>query len=126
MILASIVEKEVLDINDERAIVAGILLKREQAGMYLQVDSTLCYIKEKLVCKEVIPSDKELNSPYNTYKNKGFPPGPISNPGLSAIKVALFPKSSKYWYFISDPETGGTVFAQTLDEHTQNIVKCLR
>jgi UPF0755 protein len=126
VILASMVEKEVPDSKDERALVAGILLKREKAGMYLQVDSTLCYAKDKLACKEVVPSDKKIDSLYNTYKNKGFPPGPISNPGLSAIKAALYPKSSEYWYFISDPETGRTVFAQTLDEHTQNIVKYLR
>jgi UPF0755 protein len=123
---ASIIEKEIPNNQNERAIAAGIVYKRIKEGMPLQMDATLCYIKDKFGCGRVIPSDKEADSPYNTYKNKGLPPGPISNPGLSAIKAAIFPKSSEYWYFISDPKTGKTVFAKTLDEHTQNIVKYLR
>ena len=123
---ASIIEKEIPDSQSERAVAAGIVYKRIKEGMPLQMDATLCYIKDKFGCGRVIPSDKETDSPYNTYKNKGLPPGPISNPGLSAIKAAIFPKSSEYWYFISDPKTGKTVFAKTLDEHTQNIVKYLR
>lgn len=126
VITASIVEKEIHDNQTERATAAGIVYKRIREGMPLQMDATLCYIKDKFGCGRVIPSDKEADSLYNTYKNKGLPPGPISNPGLSAIKAAIFPKSSEYWYFISDPETGKTVFAKTLDEHTQNIVKYLR
>jgi len=123
---ASIIEREIHNNQTERATVAGIVYKRIREGMPLQMDATLCYIKDKFGCGRVIPSDKEADSLYNTYKNKGLPPGPISNPGLSAIKAAIFPKSSEYWYFISDPETGKTVFAKTLDEHTQNIVKYLR
>ncbi|MFA4999710.1 MAG: endolytic transglycosylase MltG [Parcubacteria group bacterium] len=123
---ASLVEKEIPDDEEDRAIVAGIIFKRVKEGIPLQIDATLCYIKNKLGCDEVVPSDKEIDSSYNTYKNKGLPPGPISNPGLSAIKATLFPEASDYWYFISDPKTGRTVFAKTLDEHIQNIVKYLR
>ncbi|MFA4999170.1 MAG: endolytic transglycosylase MltG [Parcubacteria group bacterium] len=126
VIMASLIEKEIPDDKDERAIAAGVIFKRIKEGIPLQIDATLCYIKDKYWCDKVIPSDKEIDSLYNTYKNKGLPPGPISNPGLSAIKAALFPEASEYWYFISDPKTGKTVFAKTLDEHTQNIVKYLR
>lgn len=126
VILASMVEREVPNNGNDRSLVAGLLLKRRSSGMPLQVDSTLCYIKDKLKCGEVVPSDKNPDSSYNTYKNKGFPPGAISNPGLSAIKAAIAPRASEYWYFISDPKTGKTVFAKTLDEHNQNIVKYLR
>ena len=126
MIVASLIEKEIRGDSGERAIASGIIFKRLRNGIPLQIDATLCYVKDKFKCGEVVPSDKEADSLYNSYKNKGLPPGPIANPGLSAIKAAIFPKSSEYWYFISDPETGKTVFAKTLDEHTQNIVKYLR
>lgn len=124
--LASIIEKEVPDQEEKGPVVAGILLKRELSDVPLQVDATLCYVKNRLLCGEIIPSDKDIDSPYNSYRNKGFPPGPISNPGLSAIKASLQPTDSEYWYFISDPKTKETVFAKTLDEHNQNIVKYLR
>ena len=126
IIVASLVEKEIRDEQEERALAAGVIFKRLRNNMPLQVDATLCYIKDKFKCGQVVPSDKETDSLYNTYKNKGLPPAPIANPGLSAIKAAVSPKNSEYWYFISDPETGKTVFAQTLDEHAKNIVKYLR
>jgi UPF0755 protein len=126
IIVASLVEKEIGEDQEERALVAGVIFKRLRNDMPLQIDATLCYIKDKFGCGQVVPSDKEEDSPYNTYKNKGLPPAPISNPGLSAIKAAVSPKNSGYWYFISDPETGKTVFAKTLDEHAKNIVKYLR
>ena len=126
IIVASLVEKEIGENQEERAVAAGIIFKRLRNDMPLQIDATLCYIKDKLRCGQVVPSDKEADSPYNTYKNKGLPPTAIANPGLSAIKAAASPKNSEYWYFISDSKTGKTVFAKTLDEHTKNIVKYLR
>ncbi len=126
VIVASLIEEEVLNDARERALVAGIIFKRLQKNMPLQIDATLCYIRNRFGCGRVIPSDKTLDSPYNTYKHRGLPPGPISSPGLSALKAAIYPQSSEYLFFISDPRTGNKIFAKTLDEHNQNIVKYLR
>lgn len=127
LIMASLLEKEVPAENDQR-IVAGILLKRLRAGMPLQVDATVCYamqVKTPLSTPDCGALDLNIDSPYNTYLYKGFPPGPIGNPGISAIQAALAPISSPYWFYISDPSTGKTIFADTLDEQHQNTVKYL-
>jgi UPF0755 protein len=124
LILASILEKEVPDQNDQE-IVAGILLKRISAGIPLDVDSTVAYAG-LLAGKAASSSlDFGIKSPYNTYLYEGLPPGPIGNPGVSAITAALNPQSSPYWYYLSDPKTGETIFAKTLDEQTANRVKYL-
>lgn len=126
VILASIIEKEVPDLEYDRQIVSGIILKREKAGIPLQVDASLCYAKNQLGCGGVKSEDKKIDSPYNTYLNKGLTPGPIGNPGLLAIKAAFSPKESEYWYYISDPKTGKTIFAKSLEDHNGNIFKYLR
>lgn len=125
LILASLLEKEVPD-YEERRIVAGILKKRYSAGMALQVDATICYIKRQISdgfssgCHPFTPLDFKIDSPYNTYLYSGWPPGPIGSPGVSAFKAALSPKSSSYWYYLSDPRTSRTIFAETFDEHNKN------
>lgn len=128
LIVASMVEKEVSDPQDKK-IVAGILWKREKAGMPLQVDATVCYAAQ-VETPTGTPAcgtlDLKLDSPYNTYLYKGFPPAPIGNPGLSAIEAAISPASSPYWFYLSDPKTGKTIFAKTLDEQHQNTVKYLK
>jgi UPF0755 protein len=137
LILASILEKEVPGPSDQQ-IVAGILIKRLAAGMPLDVDATVCYAKllalatsssnqspSSQVCQSLAELDFKINSPYNTYLYRGLPPGPIGNPGVSAITAAIHPVSSPYWYYLSDPKTGKTIFAKTLDEQTQNRVKYL-
>ena len=148
IILASILEKEVPDQTDQE-IVAGIILKRIAAKMPLDIDATVCYAKllaENGVangamsgavsgtgtggsiitgCPSLTALDFKVKSPYNTYLYGGLPPGPIGNPGISAITAALHPQSSPYFYYLSDPGTGKTVFAKTLDEQTQNRVKYL-
>jgi len=125
VILASLVEKEVPDQSDDRRLVAGLFLERIKEGMRLQIDATLCYSREQSTC-DVRTEDKKIESPYNTYLYAGLPPGPISNPGISALRAALSPRVSDYRYYISDPRTKKTIFAKTLDEHNQNIVKYLR
>ncbi len=131
LILASLVEKEVPDF-EERKIVAGILKKRLEVGMPLQVDATLCYIKEVAAypapqkCYPLHRLDFKIESPYNTYMHAGLPPGPIGNPGLAAIIAVIHPKSSDYWYYLSDPATNKTIFSKDLDEQQQNRVKYLR
>lgn len=128
LIMASLLEREVRSFPD-RQVVAGILAKRLTVGMALQVDATICRIKEErnpeTNCYPLTPLDFKMNSPYNTYLHKGLPPGPIGNPGIEAIRAALNPVDSPYWFYLSDPKTGKTVFSQTLDRHEENRVKYL-
>jgi UPF0755 protein len=130
LIIASIVEKEVPDQQDQE-VVAGIILKRLADGMPLDIDATVCYAKllaastsTAQVCS-LSALDFKIDSPYNTYLYKGLPPDPIGNPGTSAITAALHPQNSPYFYYLSDPATGKTIFAKTLDEQNQNRVKYL-
>lgn len=124
--MASIIEREVPN-PEEMKIVSGILWKRLKIDMALEADATLyyfkCYLKIPQDCGAVINGDKEVNSGYNTYLYTGFPAGPISNPGLNAIEAAFNPVSSPYLYYLSAKDDGRTIFAKTLDEHTQNIYK---
>lgn len=122
IIIASILEKEVKGLEDKR-IVAGILYKRLQVGMPLQVDATINYITGKRD-SQVSRADTSIDSPYNTYRYKGLPPGPISNPGLESINAASEPQKSPYWYYLSTPE-GKTIFSKTSDEHAQAKVQYL-
>ncbi|MDE2019230.1 MAG: endolytic transglycosylase MltG [Patescibacteria group bacterium] len=120
LILASILEKEVQTPADQ-AIVAGILEKRLAAGMYLDVDATVKY--GNLVSGSERPA---TSSPYDTYHHKGLPPTPIGNPGLQVIQAALHPQNSPYWYYLSDPKTGKTIYARTLAEQNKNIALYLK
>lgn len=114
IILASILEKEVQTFQD-MSIVADLFNRREEIGMPLQADSTLTYITGK-TSAELTMRDLRGDDPYNTYKNRGFPPTPISNPGLQAIRAVLNPTPNKYIYFLSD-EDGVTHFSETYEEH---------
>ncbi|MBI3588824.1 MAG: endolytic transglycosylase MltG [Candidatus Liptonbacteria bacterium] len=129
LILASLVQKEVSDFEKQK-IVAGILKKRLKIGMALQIDSSICYPKKQLHnledCYPITPLDFKIDSPYNTYKYKGLPPGPISSPGVSAVQAVLESKSSPYWFYLSDAKTGITYFAENLDEHNRNISAYLK
>ncbi len=128
LILASLVQNEVPDFEEQR-IVAGIAQKRIREGTPLQIDAAICFIKEqrdsKNGCLPITRADLKIDSPYNTYLYRGLPEGPIGNPGVGAIRAALSPKASPYWYYLSDPVTKKTIFAKTLDEHNQNRLKYL-
>ncbi len=115
--MASLIEKEVTK-EEEKRIVSGILWKRLKNNIALQVDPTVLYITGKK--SEILQSDLEIDSPYNTYEYKGLPLGPICNPGLDSIIAAIYPEKSDYWYYLSTPK-GETIFSQTLREH--NIAK---
>lgn len=119
--LASIIEKEVRT-GEDRRIVSGIFLKRIADGRALQSCATLAFILGENK-RQYSVEDTLVASPYNTYLNAGLPPGPISNPGLDSIKAVLEPTTTAYNYFLSDPETGQTVFSKTIEEHNQNKVK---
>jgi UPF0755 protein len=121
--MASLLEKEVKT-KEEKELVSGILWKRLKSGIPLQVDATITYITGKKTTK--IPlEDLKIDSPYNTYKYKGLPPGPICNPGLESILAALYPKESEYWYYLSIPD-GKTLFFKTLKEHNLTKAKYLK
>jgi UPF0755 protein len=124
VIMASLLEKEVKTLPEKR-IVSGILWKRLESGMPLQVDATICYIKQTDSCIPISASDKKIDSEYNTYLYRGLPRGPICNPGADSILAAARPVSTPYWYYLSSNVSGETVFARTLDEHGQNIIKYL-
>ncbi|MFA6382658.1 MAG: endolytic transglycosylase MltG [Candidatus Buchananbacteria bacterium] len=118
--LASILEKEVSSETD-RKLVADIFYKRLKAGMPLQADSTVNYVTGKGVSRSTAV-DTKIDNPYNTYKYKGLPPGPICNPGLSAITAAIYPQANPYWYFLTTPD-GQVIYSKTHDEHVKAKAK---
>jgi len=121
--VASLLEKEVPDYK-EQEIVVGILNKRLTVNMPLQIDAALMYAKcgSYKGCPSLTKSDYNMDSPYNTYRYAGLPPQPIANPSLGAIKSATNPVLSEYWYYLSDPKTGKTIFSKTFQEHNDNRV----
>lgn len=121
--MASIIEAEISN-HADRPTAAGILWKRRDSGMLLQVDATVNYITGKHDPR-VSRDDAATDSSYNTYKYPGLPRGPIGNPGMSAILAALHPVDSPYWFFLTAPD-GRTVFSRTLDEHNTHVTKYLR
>ena len=123
IIMASIIEREVHNIND-RGLVSGILWKRIQKGIGLQVDASLTYILGK-TSAELTADDLKIDSPFNTYKYRGLPKGPISNPGKEAIFAAVFPVTSPYLFYLSDKD-GITRYARNFEEHKDNKLRYLR
>jgi len=112
--LASLVEREARH-DGERARIAGVLYNRLRLGMPLQVDATVLYAlgqhKERVLYR-----DLEVDSPYNTYRRVGLPPGPIANPGLASLLAALQPEAHDYLYYVARPD-GTHVFSRSLAEH---------
>lgn len=123
IIMASILEKEAR-IPDDQAIVSGILWKRIEKKMPLQVDATFLYLLGKK-SSELTAADLQIKSAYNTYKNKGLPAGPIGNPGLLAVEAAVKPKDTPYLYYLSD-KAGVMHYAKTFEEHKANKAKYLK
>lgn len=124
--LASLVERETLS-NEERPVVAGIILNRLEADWPLQVDAAVQYAVGKpgdWWPRPLASSDLAVNSFYNTYEFTGLPPGPIASPGLSSIKAAIYPENSDYWFYLHDSD-GEIHYAETLEEHNLNIARYL-
>ena len=126
IVLASIVQKESIKL-DERPIIAGVYLNRLRKKMRLQADPTVIYsIKSyynnfDTIIRRVLYRDLKLESPYNTYKIKGLPPGPISMPDISSIDAVLNSRSHDYIFFVADPYNPGYhLFASTLRQHNKN------
>jgi len=130
--LAAVVHKETAKV-DERPRVAGLYLNRIRKGMLLQADPTVIYAMKKhqnnydLVIKRVLYADLELDSPYNTYKYRGVPPGPITMPDISAIDAVLNAEKHNYLYMVANVENFGYhKFAETGAQHNQNKVQYIR
>jgi UPF0755 protein len=124
--LASIVQKETAK-TDERPRVAGVYLNRLKKGIKLDADPTVIYAVKRtkndwdMVIKRVLYKDLETDSPYNTYRNRGIPPGPIFMPDVTAIQAVLNPEKHNYYYFVADVENFGYhKFAKTLGQHNNN------
>ncbi len=119
--LASLVEKEVNQ-DSERPLVAGVFVNRLAKGIPLATDPSVIYAAqmEGRYRGAIYASDLQSDSPYNTYRRAGLPPGPISNPGVAALKAALAPARTDYLYFVADAE-GHSRFSATLKEHTEQV-----
>ena len=132
--MASIIERETKT-DEERPVVAGILWKRlDTDGWLIQADASVQYAVASAKCSAnskcqnwwpiLTKTDLEINSPFNTYKNKSLPPAPIANPGLSSLKAAINPVPSEYWFYIHDTK-GAIHYGKSIEEHRANIAKYL-
>jgi UPF0755 protein len=121
--LASIVEKETAK-PEERPLVAAVYTTRLRIGMPLQCDPTVIYglAKAGRYDGNIHKADLSFDSPYNTYRYPGLPPGPIASPGRAALEAAVHPAAADYLYFVSRND-GSHEFARTLDEHNRNVQK---
>ena len=117
IILASIIEREAF-YDDEKPLIAGVYLNRIDYGMKLQADPTIAYILDKYgqTRKKIYYRDLEIDSPYNTYKNRGLPPTPICSPSWVSIKAVLEPESSDYLFFFANRK-GRHIFSETYNQH---------
>ncbi|MDD5749382.1 MAG: endolytic transglycosylase MltG [Patescibacteria group bacterium] len=120
--LASIVEREV-PLYSDKQMVADIFLKRLDIGMGLQSDATINYVTGKGLAQPTF-KDLEVDSPYNTYKYRGLPPGPISNPGLDSIKAVIYPTTNPYYFFLTTKENK-VIYSRDYEEHLANKRKYL-
>jgi UPF0755 protein len=122
--VASLVEKEA-KVPEERPKVAAVIYNRLKQNMPLQLDSTLQYALNKYG-QRMLDVDKEVDSPYNTYKHPGLPPGPISSPGLDSMRAALQPAQEEYLYFVSNADAKTHTFSKSMDEHLKAVARYRR
>ena len=123
IILASIIQQEAIG-EEDMPLIASVFANRLRINMALESDATVNYVTGKKD-RQPLYEDLKVKSPYNTYQNRGLPPGPISNPGLAAIKAAIFPATTDDLFFLH-PLDGPTVFSKTLDEHNRNKAHWLK
>lgn len=120
--MASIIEREAMTFEDRR-IVSGILWKRIKIGMPLQVDAAFLYVNGETTT-HLSTEDLTIDSPYNTYRYRGLPKGPIGNPGIDAILASIEPQNTPYLYYLSD-KNGVMRYGKTFEEHKRNKEKYL-
>ncbi len=115
VIIASIIETEI-KVSDERKRAAGVIYNRLQEDMPLQMDSTVLYAMG-ITKEDVLEKDLQVDSPYNTYKNKGLPIGPVSNPGVAALEAALYPENNHYLYYVLEAKgRSNHIYTETYEE----------
>jgi peptidoglycan lytic transglycosylase G len=121
VIMASIVEKETA-VAEERPLVASVYYNRLAKNIALDADPSIIYAELLAGTYQgaLHHADMQFHSPYNTYRNAGLPPGPIGNPGRSALEAAMHPAQSDYYYFVADAQ-GHHRFARTMGEHNKNV-----
>ena len=119
--MASIIEREVFGVED-REQVSGILWKRVESNWMIGADATLLYITPD---NKITSADLEIDSPYNTRKNAGLPPGPIGNPSMESIKAAMYPAENNYWFYLTTLDTGEVIYSYSNEEHNANKAKHL-
>ena len=119
--MASIVEKETA-VAEERPLVASVYYNRLAQNVALDADPSIIYAEllAGTYTGKLHHEDMQVNSPYNTYRHAGLPPGPIANPGRSALEAAMHPAQSDYLYFVADAQ-GHHRFARTIEEHDKNV-----
>ena len=121
VIIASLVEEEA-KVDEERPLIAQVIYNRLKKNMPLQIDATLQYATQKYGIL-LTNTDKEVDSPYNTYKYKGLPPTPISNPGIPSLRSALFPEVGEYLYFVSNADGKTHTFSKDINTHTDAVIQ---
>jgi UPF0755 protein len=123
VILASIVERETGK-DEERARVAGVFINRLRRNMPLQSDPTVAYAAADggVLDRAITRADLERDHPFNTYRIRGLPPGPIASPGRESLRAVLQPEQTDYLFFVADG-SGGHAFARTLEEHNRNVAR---
>ncbi|HOZ48785.1 MAG TPA: endolytic transglycosylase MltG [Candidatus Hydrogenedentes bacterium] len=119
--IASLIEEEAR-VDEERPLVAAVIRNRIGKGMPLQLDSTLQYILGKYG-ERILYEDKEVDSPYNTYMYPGLPAGPISSPGIAALRAAMSPVESDYLYFVSNADGKTHTFSVSNEDHLRAVQK---
>ncbi|HBQ25116.1 MAG TPA: endolytic transglycosylase MltG, partial [Syntrophomonas sp.] len=120
---ASLIEEEAMH-EDERRTISGVIHNRLRDGMYLQLCPTVlyCFDQKKTVLND---ADLDIESPYNTYRHPGLPPGPISNPGKASIAAALNPEKTPYYFYVSKGD-GSHYFSRTFQEHLQAMARYIQ
>ena len=126
VVLASLVEREA-QVDSERPIIAGVYINRLAIDMLLQCDATIQFALGKQK-EQLLYSDLDIESPYNTYRHPGLPPGPICSPGLAALQAAAHPQKSDYLFYVRNgiKNDGSHVFSRTEGEHNAAVNKYLR
>lgn len=124
VILASIIEKEAGS-KEDMGKISSVFHNRLNAGYKLESDATVNYVIGKGRAQATY-EDIEVNSPFNTYVYAGLPPAPIANPGMDAIKAAIYPETTEYYYFLTKKDTNEAVFSKTYEEHLLNKAKYLK
>jgi UPF0755 protein len=122
VVIASMIEEEAA-LEEERALISGVIYNRLAEGMVLGIDATLLY-DDPTPDGQLSTSDLETDTPYNTRINAGLPPTPISSPGLASLQAALEPADTPFFYYVLCGDDGHHEFGRTLAEHDANRARC--